>query len=326
MSLENMRRVLAGETETCSTEMRYLRAAGSHVWVCETWSLVRESSRTPKYFISVLEDVTARKQAEAALKTYATQLERSNRELGDFAFIASHDLQEPLRKIQALGERLTTNCGAVLGQEGHDYLDRMTSAAARLESMINDLLTYARVASSAQSFVPVDLSQVAQEVVSDLEVRIAQSGGRVEVGELPSLDADPLQMRQLLQNLIGNALKFHAPDAPPVVKVHGARLQATGANGGELWQVIVEDNGIGFEEQYLERIFAPFQRLQGRSQYEGAGLGLAICRKIVERHGGSITARSAPGQGARFIVNLPANRTPDLDGARETGGEQTGHS
>ena len=157
--------------------------------------------------------------------------------------------------------------------------------------LINDLLTFSRVTTKAQPFAPVDLDQVAREVVADLEVRVQQTGGRVEVGELPTLDADPLQMRQLLQNLIGNALKFHRPGVPPVVEV-GAR--AVGPPEGGAWppapdgwrELTVEDNGIGFDEKYLDRIFTVFQRLHGRGEYEGTGMGLAICRKIVERHGG----------------------------------------
>jgi len=257
--------------------------------------------------LAIVRDITERKQAEEALKTFAAKLERSNRELQDFAYVASHDLQEPLRKIQAFGDRLKTKYTEALGDQGRDYLERMQNAAARMQSLINDLLAFSRITTKAQPFVSVDLSQLTQEVLSDLEVRIEQVSGHVEVGDLPTIEADPLQMRQLMQNLISNALKFHKAGEPPVVHVHAQHLQegTPSANGEAICQMIVADNGIGFNEKYLDRIFGIFQRLHSRETYEGTGVGLAICKKIVERHGGHITAKSAPGQGATFIINLP---------------------
>ena len=244
--------------------------------------------------------------ANEHLRQSTLELERSNRELQDFAFVASHDLQEPLRKIQAFGDRLRGKHGEALGPEGIDYLERMQRAARRMHVLINDLLTFSRVASKGQPFVPSDLGQIAREVLSDLEVRVEQTGARVEIGDLPTLDADPLQMRQLLQNLIGNALKFHRDGEPPQVKVSGSVL----ADGGPpRARIVVADNGIGFDMKYLDRIFTPFQRLHGRQEYEGTGMGLAVCRRIVERHGGTLTAESAPGEGARFLVTLPVRQT-----------------
>ena len=239
------------------------------------------------------------------------ELTRSNRELQQFASIASHDLQEPLRKIQAFGNRLKEKYGETLTDQGRDYLERMQNAAQRMQTLIDDLLTLSRITTKAQPFVPVNLTQVTQEVLSDLEVRIQQTEGRVEVGELPTIDADPLQMRQLLQNLISNALKFHRDEEPQVVKIYSQRLEnpenhpTEGSTVAEFCQIIVEDRGIGFDEKYLDRIFNVFQRLHSRSEYEGTGMGLAICRKIAERHGGSLTGKSTPGQGAKFIVTLP---------------------
>jgi signal transduction histidine kinase len=187
----------------------------------------------------------------------------------------------------------------------------MEGAAARMQNLIDDLLELSRVTTKAQPFISVDLSEVALDVVSDLEARIDQEGGRVEVSGLPNVEADRLQMRQLLQNLIGNALKFHREKEAPVVKVYGRLLQKREeelnmepAYSG-VCQIFVEDNGIGFDEKYLDRVFAPFHRLHSRAAYAGTGMGLPICRKVVERHGGSITAKSAPGQGATFIVTLP---------------------
>jgi signal transduction histidine kinase len=182
----------------------------------------------------------------------------------------------------------------------------MLNAAARMRALIDGLLTFSRVSTHTRPFVPVDLAEVAREVVDDLSVRLTRSGGRVEVGDLPTIDADPTQMRQLLQNLIGNALKFHRPEEPPVVRVYGRGPDGPADDGR--CQILVEDHGIGFEEKYLDRIFLPFQRLHGRGEYEGTGMGLAICRRIVERHGGTLTARSVPEQGSTFIATLPVRQ------------------
>jgi light-regulated signal transduction histidine kinase (bacteriophytochrome) len=239
------------------------------------------------------------------------ELTRSNQELQEFASIASHDLQEPLRKISAFSYQLKTKFSEVLPEQGRDYLERMQNAGQRMQTLIDDLLILSRVTTKAQPFVRVNLNQVTQEVLSDLEVRIQQTGARVEVSNLPTIDADPLQMRQLLQNLIGNALKFHRQEEPRVVKIYSQQLQdeenspAKSSSAVDRCQIIVEDNGIGFDRKYLERIFNAFQRLHGRSEYEGTGIGLAICRKIAERHAGSITATSTLGEGAKFIVTLP---------------------
>jgi signal transduction histidine kinase len=257
-------------------------------------------------------EVGERRRAEQKLQIFTRELERSNRELQDFAFVASHDLQEPLRKIQAFGDRLGSKFGPQLGEQGGDYLERMQSAAQRMHILINDLLTFSRVASKAQPFVMLDIGDTIGEVLCDLEVRIQQTGGSVEVGSTFPIEADPLQMRQLFQNLIGNALKFHRPGVPPVVKVVMDPPEIAEGPGAEICRVMVEDNGIGFDEKYLDRIFTPFQRLHSRAAYEGTGMGLAVCRKIVERHGGAITARSTPDVGTTFILNLPIRQNRSL--------------
>ncbi len=273
-----------------------------------------DEAGTLKGFSKITRDLTERKRAEEKLQAFALRLERSNRELEQFASVAAHDLQEPLRKIQAFGDRLKTKCGASLSEDGQDYLERMLHAAIRMRTLINDLLTFSRLTTKAQPFVPVNLAAVAREVVSDLEDRIQQTGAQVHLAELPTIDADPLQIRQLLQNLLGNALKFHRSDAVPLLRIDGKLLDRPGPDGpgrvedSAVCQLLVQDNGIGFEEQYLDRIFDVFQRLHGRQEYEGTGMGLAICRKIVDRHGGSITARSAPGEGSTFIVTLPVHQ------------------
>lgn len=257
-------------------------------------------------------EVAERKAAEDQVRTVAIELERSNGELEKFAYVASHDLQEPLRKIQAFGDRLKNKCRDQLSDSGKEYVDRMLSAAGRMRRLIDDLLTFSRVTTQKRPFSRLDLDKLVREVVSDLDVRIGQAGGTVRVGPLPGLDADPSQMRQLFQNLIANAVKFHRPGVPPVVEVWSepAELPSDVTDGDPRpgFRLSVRDNGIGFDEKYRERIFDVFQRLHGRDEYEGTGVGLAICRKIAERHGGSITAHSREGEGATFVVFLPAGQ------------------
>jgi len=244
--------------------------------------------------------------SEAKLRQFTTQLERSNRELQDFAYVASHDLQEPLRKIVVFGERLKEKNAEQFAPESLDYLDRMQKAASRMQTLINDLLAFSRVTTKAQPFTRVNLAEVAAGVVDDLEGRIELVKGRVEIGTLPVIDGEPLQMRQLLQNLIGNALKFRRPEEPPVVKVDAQVIADPGAPDRQLCRLTVSDNCIGFEEKYVDRIFNVFQRLHTRNEYEGTGMGLAIVRKIALYHGGDITAKSKPGEGSTFILTIPA--------------------
>jgi PAS domain S-box-containing protein len=246
---------------------------------------------------------TALRSSEGRLRQFTAQLERSNRELQDFAYVASHDLQEPLRKIVVFGDRLKEKWSEALNEEARDYLDRMQKAAARMQTLINDLLTFSRVTSKARPFTPVNLDQVAHEVISDLEARIEQAQGRVEIGALPVIDAEELQMRQVLQNLIGNAVKFRRPETPPVVSVTGRKI--SDESGREMFELAVRDNGIGFDEKYLDRIFNVFQRLHSRTEFEGNGMGLAIVKKIALYHGGDVTATSQPGVGTTFILTLP---------------------
>ncbi|HEY8749140.1 MAG TPA: PAS domain S-box protein [Tepidisphaeraceae bacterium] len=304
----------------------FIRRDGTGFPVAYTSSPTFENGKVTGAVVA-FHDITQRKWAEDTLRRSKEQLEQlvgertaelevansqlraSNRELQDFASVASHDLQEPLRKIQAFGDRLEAKSAAALGPEGQDYLQRMRNAAGRMQTLISDLLQFSRITTRAQPFTPIDLGKIASEVLGDLETAVERSGGRVEIGALPQIDADPTQMRQLIQNLIGNALKFRNPELPPVVKVSSET--DTEAN---VCKLIVRDNGIGFEEKYLDRIFNVFQRLHTRGVYEGTGIGLAVCRKIAERHGGSITARSAPARGSTFIVTLPI-RQPSTEEA-----------
>ncbi len=290
-------------------EKLYVRKDGGKVPVLVSSAVMQDNAGNAQGFVYVARDITERKTAEEELKTFSGKLEQSNRELQEFAYVASHDLQEPLRKVTAFGDRLNAKFGDTLGEQGRDYIQRMQNAASRMSALIEGLLHYSRVTTQAKPFERVDLAQVAQDVVADLEILIDQTGASVEVKDLPTIDADPLQMRQLLQNLIGNALKFNKKDTKPVVTIYGKRID--GNNGGpdsDLYELTVEDNGIGFKEEHLDRIFGVFQRLHGRNEYEGTGIGLSVCKKIAERHSGSITAEGSDGEGARFIVTLPVRQ------------------
>jgi PAS domain S-box-containing protein len=251
--------------------------------------------------VGVIRDISALKRAELSLAETAERLRRSNQDLEQFAFVASHDLQEPLRKVQAFGDILMKSLAERLSGDDKDYFKRMMLASARMQRMIQDLLLLSRIATQGRPFIEVDINEVAREVISDLEMSIHTSAGQVTVGSLPVIEADPLQMRQLFQNLVGNGLKFHRPEVP-------ARVNIRAKADSEKVQLEFEDNGIGFDEKHLERIFQPFGRLHGMEEYEGNGMGLAICKKIVDRHHGTITALSRPEQGSTFVVILPTHQ------------------
>ncbi len=246
----------------------------------------------------VAKDIHQRKAAERTLQATLDELARSNRELQEFAFVASHDLQEPLRKIQAFAERLQSRASG-LDDQCLDYLQRMSGAAVRMQGLIRDLLAYSRVATRAQPFVRLSLDALLDEVLHDLEGAIEAEGAQIVREPLPCIDGDPLQIRQLLQNLLGNAIKFHAPGQAPQVSIRAWPDEAGRHT------LCVSDRGVGFDEKYLDRIFNPFQRLHGRQDYPGTGMGLAIVKKIVERHGATLSASSRPGEGARFCVSFP---------------------
>jgi len=254
----------------------------------------------------------SRLQSTNELLRHAAELSRSNAELEQFASIASHDLQEPLRKVQTFAAQLNAKESENLSEQGRDFLRRMSDAAGRMRNLIDDLLVFSRVSTQGHPFAAVNLGHVISQVLVDLEVSTEEAGARITVGLMPTVEADPLQMRQLFQNLLGNALKFRRPDVVPEV-----RVEAHVAD--HIAQLTVTDNGIGFDEQYATRIFRAFERLHGARAYAGTGIGLALCRKIVERHHGTITATSEVGGGASFTVRLPlsqpeptATETPDL--------------
>jgi len=261
---------------------------------------------------ATIQDITERKRAEEALRRSrdelevrvrerTAELERRNRELQDFVFIASHDLQEPLRKIQLLGDLLAQRSGETLNGCERDLLKRIVNASQRMRSLIQSLLAYSLLSGKERAMEETDLSSTVDEAMSILETSILEKNARVEIEPLPRILVDPVQTVQLFQNLIANGLKFHREGEPPHIRIYARAVPGA-------WELCVEDNGIGFEEKYLDKIFVPFQRLHHGSRYAGVGMGLAICRKIVERHGGSISARSTPGKGTTFIVTLPKNQ------------------
>ncbi len=254
--------------------------------------------------ISLTLEWEERKRAQEELIEKASELARSKAEreqLELFAYVASHDLREPLQKILGFGDLLKKRCAAEIGEKGKEYLERMQNATLRLNQLIEDILKLSRVQRQEQRLEEVDLNEVVKEVLSDLEVLLVKSNGKVETGKLPVISADRVQMHQLFQNLVSNALKFRRKEEAPRVAVHGRSLESG------FVEITVRDNGIGFEEKYLDKIFRPFERLHTRAEYPGSGIGLAICQRIVEHHGGRITAKTKPGEGATFVILLPAN-------------------
>jgi len=244
-------------------------------------------------------------EANDSLERRARELERSNEELDQFAFIASHDLQEPLRKVRTFTEQALVLDGAIMSEKARDYLERSNLAAERMQQLISDLLAFARVSTRGKPFEPVDLATVTRDVIDDLVPAIEAAGAQVTVGDLPTINADRTQMTQLMQNLVSNSLKFRREGVQPTVSI-------TAETHGDTVDIVVADNGIGFEPQYSQRIFRVFERLHGRSAYEGTGIGLALCRKIVERHGGRIVALGTPGVGATFTATLPTKQNSEV--------------
>lgn len=286
-----------------------LEVEGRVRWLELTLNLVRYQGHD--YCGAFAHDITDRVLAEREQAAFARRLEQSNRELEEFAYIASHDLQEPLRKIVAFGGRLESNHAEALGERGSDYLSRMTRAASRMSTLIDDLLRFSRVSTRGEALRPCAIADVLDDVLQDLEWTIAERHAEILLPDspLPEIEADPSQLGQLLLNLLGNAIKFTPPERAPRVHLH-AHIEHDEAPPHLAWCVLeVRDEGIGFSTQYAEKIFQPFQRLHGRSSaYKGTGIGLAICRKIVERHGGIITAHSAPDAGATFRIRLPVRQ------------------
>ncbi len=306
-----LRRALKGE-QVHDAEMIIRPVSGPERFlVCSGQPLVNSSGRTFGAVVS-MRDMTARRAAELELQESARLLQASNEELEKFAYIASHDLQEPLRKIQAFGDRLGKKAREHLDADNQDSLNRILDASGRMRRLIDDLLAFSRVSTKTKPFELVNLNTVLAEVRSVFALRLEESQGRLHHGEMPQVLGDESQLRQLFQNLIGNAMKFARNGVPPEITITAtplSELPADAEPASELedgWRITIRDNGIGFDQQYANRIFELFQRLHGRQQFEGTGLGLAISKKIVNRHGGTIQARGEPGHGATFIIDWPS--------------------
>ena len=252
--------------------------------------------------VELQSEIDERKKAENQLKTYAKELERSNKDLENFASIVSHDLQSPLRKIMVFGDRLQDRYAAALDERGINYLDRMRSAAARMQGLIDDLLTLSHITTQQQPFNLISLNEIAQNVLIDLEVAIDEKQASIHVDDLPEIEADSTQIRQLFQNFLSNALKFNRQGVPPKINI---KYSLVTQKNQKYCQLKFIDNGIGFDPKYSERIFVIFERLTPQSEVKGTGVGLAICLRIVERHGGKIDVISVPNEGTTFIVKLP---------------------
>ena len=285
------------EERSYSTKLRFVVDGEDHLYRIDT-ELLSTTDQTITVACLALVDITEDVQARNDLQRANQALSESNRDLEEFAYVASHDLQEPLRKIQAFGERLKGRLDDTEDDRALDYLDRMQNASERMQVLISDLLSFSRVTTSGRELAPVPLEEVVDSVLQDLEVAVSDAGATIHVGSLPTIDGDRPQLQQLLQNLLGNALKFRADDRDLEIWVEAVLI-------GSRWLVSVRDTGIGFEQNYAEKIFTVFQRLHGRSSYEGTGVGLAICRRIVERHGGTIRAQGEEGEGATFLIDLP---------------------
>jgi two-component system sensor kinase FixL len=294
------RTIVAGEV--WEGEIKNRAKDGHEYWVHTTIVPFLDAAGRPERYVSIRFEITARKEAEERLRDYALRLERSNSDLDAFASLAAHDLQEPLRKIQAFADRINTRESSNLSGQGRRYLERLVEATGRMRKLVSAILTLSRVTSHGGETQTLALGDVLLEVTADLELAIEEAKARVEFADLPEVRANRAQIHQLFLNLIGNAIKFRRLDSPPVVVVRVA--DETAIAGRVSLEVI--DNGIGFDERFVERIFKPFQRLHTRTEYDGTGIGLAVCHKIVERHGGSFTVRSRTGSGSTFGFSLPA--------------------
>ena len=281
---------------------------GAVTWASTTKQALRDEKGEIIGTFGVSRDITARKRAEEALAQKTRELLRSNKELEEFAYVASHDLQEPLRMIASYTQLLARRYQGRLDSEADEFIKYAVDGAMRLQVLINDLLAYSRVGTHGKPFAATDCAEVVSRVLDNLKIAIEESRAAVRHSPLPKLIADATQLTQLFQNLISNAIKFHDRE-PPQIQISAERKKdphaAPQALPLEVWLFSVRDNGIGIEPLYFDRIFIIFQRLHGRERYPGTGIGLAICKKIVERHGGQIWVESAPGQGATFHFTIP---------------------
>ncbi|MGN6417222.1 MAG: sensor histidine kinase [Pseudobacter sp.] len=266
--------------------------------------------RAVKIF-GITHDVTKLKEYEQNLEEKVDELNRSNHELEEFAYVASHDLQEPLRKISTFGERLKSRCADQLSDEGTVYLNRMLASAENMRVLIDNLLDFSRVTRMQHPFVKTDMRALIQQVIEELDLSIEDSHAFIDLQPMPDMEVNPVQIRQLFHNLLTNAMKFQRPGVPLRISISSNKLSKEEKEQFKLrsarnyYKFVVSDNGIGFEDMYAERIFQLFQRLHGKAEYPGSGIGLAICRRIADNHAGVISASGQPGKGATFTIVLP---------------------
>ena len=294
---DRLTRVIESRKEVRGLEAQVRHSDGEPVWLrINAWPVLGPSRSVTGWEAS-LEDISTYRQTERQLEERAAQLARTNTELQQFSYAISHDLQEPLQLVTRYGQLLAEEYGARLDASAHKWLAHMLTSVARMQAMINDVLEYSRVETRGQAFVPVDFTAVVAGAVANLQASIDSSSAIVTANDLPRATADPRQMMQLFQNLIGNAVKFHGA-APP-------RVQVSAVEAENAWVFAVMDNGIGIPAEGLDRIFGMFQRLHAPGEYPGTGIGLALCKRIVERHGGQIWATSQPGEGSTFYFSIP---------------------
>jgi light-regulated signal transduction histidine kinase (bacteriophytochrome) len=295
--------MLAGDEWNVASEKQYVRKTGETIWVRVSTSAVRDDEGRVLNTISLVEEITYRRQAEEALTAQAAELARSNADLQQFAWVTSHDLREPIRNLIAFSQLLSFRYKNKLDEEGNRAITFIEASSRRMESLVRDLLSYSRVVNAEErGFSRVSMSGALDWAMSNLEMSLGDAGATVLRGELPDVYGDEVQLVQLLQNLLSNALKYRG-DAPPEIHVSGVKR-----NDGMV-EIAIKDNGIGIDPRYHDRVFGLFKRLHG-PEIQGTGLGLAICRKIVERHGGTIRVESELGNGAKFLFTLPAMETP----------------
>ena len=309
-SHEHAERAFADEQEIIRTGQpiiakveRLSRRDGGRAWASSTKLPWRDASGQIIGTFGLSRDITAQKEAEEKLVEERNLLARSNAELEQFAYVASHDLQEPLRAVASCVQLLRKRYEGKLDARAEEFMTHAVDGTKRMQALITDLLAYSRVGTHAHAFEEVDCDEAVNDAIFNLSVAIQESGAAVKRETLPKVQADSTQLGQLFQNLIGNAVKFRAEQRPPEIAISAQR-------DGADWVFKVADNGIGIEPQYYERIFRVFQRLHTRARYPGTGIGLAICKKIVERHGGRIWIESRPEQGTTFFFTLPATRQP----------------
>ncbi len=296
-------RLIAGEIPSYSMEKQCLRKGGDVIWVRVTNSLPSGSDGQAPWLISVVEEITQRKQAEESLAHTTEALARSNQDLEQFAYVASHDLQEPLRMVAGYLQLLSERYRGQLDEKADKFIAYAVDGAERMSGLIRDLLAYSRVSSGGERLCAISAEEALDFAVENLAAAIKDSGAAVRHEPLPMVQADGAQLRQLFQNLVGNAIKFRSPDRK-------AEIQVSAIKDADGWLFTVSDNGIGFDQRYQDKMFLIFQRLQSRGKYPGTGIGLAICKRIVERHGGRIWANSTPGQGSTFYFTLPMESNP----------------